>query len=216
MLAHIREIVAAVPDLPVNADFENAYADAPEGVARHVRLCAETGVAGLSVEDATGRAGDPLYPEALAVERVIAAREALAGTGVVLTARAEGLLVGDPGGLDAVCRRVAAFAEAGADVLYAPALRRPEEMRAVIEAAGGAPVNILVFDDLGLVVDDIAALGGRRISVGAALARTAWAGFIRAVDAIAAAGDFSVFAGNAVTRPIEPFFRTDLAERTRP
>lgn len=215
MLAHIRDIVQAVPELPVNADFENAYADDPEGVARHVRACAETGVAGLSVEDATGRQSDPLYPESLALERVIAAREALRGTDVVLTARAEGMLVGDAGGLDAVCRRIEAFAKAGADVVYAPFLRSAAEMATVIAAAGGTPVNILVHADLGLSVAEIGGLGARRISVGAALARAAWAGFVNAVDIIAQQGSFAGFAGNAAANPVGKLLSADFDERSR-
>jgi 2-methylisocitrate lyase-like PEP mutase family enzyme len=215
MLEHIRDLVEAVPDLPVNADFENGYADDPEAVMRNVRACAETGVAGLSIEDATGRAGEALYPETLALERVIAAREALAGTGVVFTARAEGMLVGDPGGLDAVCRRIEAFARAGADVLYAPFLRSPAEMSQVIAAAGGKPVNILVHADLGLSVADIAALGARRISVGSALANAAWAGFVQAVEQIAGAGSFAGFAGNRAANPVGKVLRADFLERSR-
>lgn len=213
MLAHIQAIVEAVPDLPVNADFENAYADAPEDVARHVKICAKTGVAGLSLEDATGREADPLYPETHALERVIAAREALSGSGVLLTARAEGLLVGDAGGLDAACRRIGAFAKAGADVLYAPGVRTLSEMKAVIAAADGKPVNILVYGDFGLSVHDIAQTGARRISVGAALARSAWAGFITAVDKITTEGSFEGFASNAKTNGMEPLFRADYAQR---
>jgi 2-methylisocitrate lyase-like PEP mutase family enzyme len=214
MLGYIREIVAAVPDLPVNADFENAYADAPEHVARNVRLCADTGVAGLSVEDATGRADDPLYPEGLALERVIAAREALAGTGVVLTARAEGLLHGDPGGLDSVCRRIEAFARAGADCVFAPGIRDASSIRAVVQAAGGVPVNFLMAGSWGLTVADAARLGARRISIGAALARVAWSGFIEATRQIVEEGRFDRFAGNSVSAPLNPFFTQDLKDRT--
>jgi 2-methylisocitrate lyase-like PEP mutase family enzyme len=212
MLEHLAELVATVPDIPVNADFENGYADDPEGVARNVLACAETGVAGLSIEDATGRADQPLYGFAQAVERIIAAREALDGIAnpPLLTARAEGMLVGDAGGLDDVCRRIEAFAAAGADVLYAPTLRTESQMRAVIAAAGGRPVNILIFGDLGFSVADVARIGGRRISTGAALARAAWAGFMNAASLIAEKGEFSGFAGNGVTQSLNPFFRADL------
>lgn len=213
MLGYIRQIVEAVPDLPVNADFENAYADAPEGVARHVRLCAETDVAGLSVEDATGRPADPLYPEALALERVIAAREALAGSGVVLTARAEGLLHGDPGELDAVCRRIEAFAKAGADCVFAPGIRDEAGIRAVVSAAGGVPVNMVMAGAWGLTVQEAGRLGIRRISTGAALARAAWSGFIAATRLIAEEGRFDGFAGNATSAALNPFFTQDLKER---
>lgn len=217
MLAHIAEIVAAVPDLPVNADFENGYADDPEDVARHVKRCVETGVAGLSIEDATGRASDPLYEFGLAVERIVAAREAIGETrtGVLLTARAEGMLVGDKAGLDDVCRRIEAFAAAGADVLYAPVLRTEAEMRAVISAAGGKPVNIINFADLGHTVESLAAIGARRISIGAALARAAWSGFIEATRLIAQEGRFSGFSGNSNTASLNPFFTRDLMERGR-
>jgi 2-methylisocitrate lyase-like PEP mutase family enzyme len=215
MLAHIAELVAAVPDIPVNADFENGYADAPDGVATNVKLCVATGVAGLSIEDATGRAADPLYDFGLAVERVIAAREAIdeTRTGVLLTARAEGMLVGDTRGLDDVCRRIEAFAAAGADVLYAPALRTEDQMRAVITAAGGRPVNILNFADLGHTVPSLAVVGARRISIGAALARAAWAGFIEAARLISEDGSFAGFAKNGVTAPLNPFFTNDLKQR---
>jgi 2-methylisocitrate lyase-like PEP mutase family enzyme len=215
MLAHLAELVSAVPDVPVNADFENGYADDPDGVALNVLACAETGVAGLSIEDATGRVDEPLYGFAQAVERIIAAREALDGMAdpPLLTARAEGLLTGDTGGLDDVCRRIEAFAAAGADVLYAPALRRPDQIKAVIAAAGGRPVNILIFGDLGLSVADVAGLGGRRISTGAALARAAWAGFMNAAGLIREKGEFGGFSGNGVTQGLNPFFRADLKER---
>ncbi len=217
MLEHIGEMVRAVPDLPVNADFENGYADDPEGVARNVLACAATGVAGLSVEDATGRPGQPLYEFGHAVERIIAAREALdrVASPVLLTARAEGMLVGDKGGLDDVCRRIEAFAAAGADALYAPTLRTTAEMKTVVSAAGGKPVNILMFGDLGMSVADVAATGARRISTGAAMARAAWAGFINTADAIMARGDFSGFAANGVTAPLNPFFHEDLKQRGR-
>ena len=215
MLAHLAELVDAVPDLPVNADFENGYADDPEGVGRNVLACAGTGVAGLSIEDATGRADAPLYGFGQAVERIIAAREALDGLDnpPLLTARAEGMLVGDAGGLDDVCRRIEAFAAAGADVLYAPSLRTAEQMKAVIAAAGGKPVNILIFGDLGFSVADVEGLGGRRISTGAALARAAWAGFMNAAGLIADKGEFGGFSGNGVTQSLNPFFRGDLKER---
>jgi 2-methylisocitrate lyase-like PEP mutase family enzyme len=215
MLAHIAELVAAVPDIPVNADFENGYADDPDGVAANVTRCVATGVAGLSIEDATGRVADPLYGFGLAVERVIAAREAIdeTGTGVLLTARAEGMLVGDAKGLDDVCRRIEAFAAAGADVLYAPVLRTETEMRAVIAAAGGKPVNILNFADLGHTVPGLASVGARRISTGAALARAAWAGFIEATRLISEEGSFAGFAKNSLTAPLNPYFTADLKER---
>ncbi len=216
MLAHIAEMVKAVPDLPVNADFENGYADTPDGVAANVKLCVATGVAGLSIEDATGREDDPLYPFEVAVDRVRAARKAIdeTGSGVVLTARAEAFLTGHPDPLPEVVRRLAAFADAGADVLYAPWVRTPEQIAAVVAAAQGKPVNVVVFADFGLTVADFDALGVRRLSTGGASARSAWAGFIESTRLIREEGRFSGFAGNSVTAPIEPFFRDDLKARS--
>lgn len=216
MLAHIAEMVKAVPDLPVNADFENGYADTPDGVAANVKLCVATGVAGLSIEDATGREDDLLYPFELAVDRVRAARKAIdeTGSGVVLTARAEAFLTGHPDPLPEVVRRLAAFADAGADVLYAPWVRTPEQIAAVVAAAQGKPVNVVVFADFGLTVADFDALGVRRLSTGGASARSAWAGFIESTRLIREEGRFSGFAGNSVTAPIEPFFRDDLKARS--
>lgn len=216
MLAHIAEMVKAVPDLPVNADFENGYADTPDGVAANVKLCVATGVAGLSIEDATGGEADPLYPFELAVERIRAARKAIdeTGSGVVLTARAEAFLTGHPDPLPEVVRRLGAFADAGADVLYAPWVRTPEQIAAVVAAARGKPVNVVVFADFGLTVADFDALGVRRLSTGGASARSAWAGFIESTRLIREEGRFSGFAGNSVTAPIEPFFRDDLKARS--
>ncbi|MDP3408510.1 isocitrate lyase/phosphoenolpyruvate mutase family protein [Bosea sp. (in: a-proteobacteria)] len=216
MLAHLAELVAAVPDLPVNADFENGYADMPDDVAANVKLCVATGVAGLSIEDATGRQDEPLYPFDLAVERIRAARKAIdeTGSGVMLTARAEAFLTGHPDPLPEVTRRIAAFAEAGADVLYAPWVRTPEEISAIVAAAAGRPVNVVVFADFGLRVSDFAALGVRRLSTGGASARSAWAGFIESTRLIKDEGSFAGFLGNAGTAPLEPFFRDDLKARS--
>jgi 2-methylisocitrate lyase-like PEP mutase family enzyme len=217
MLAHIAQMVQATPDLPVNADFENGYADDPDGMARNVLRCIETGVAGLSIEDATGRADQPLYEFGQALERVIAAREAIdaSGSGVLLTARAEGLLTNAPGGLADVAKRIEAFAAAGADVLFAPGIKIPDDIRAIVSAAKGKPVNMVMFGALGLSVADVAGLGVRRISTGAALARAAWAGFMIAADAIMAEGDFAGFSRNGVTAPLNPFFRDDLKQRSQ-
>jgi 2-methylisocitrate lyase-like PEP mutase family enzyme len=216
MLAHIAEIVAAVPDIPVNADFENGYADEPEDVAANVRACIATGVAGLSIEDATGRAEDTLYPFDLAVERVRAARRAIdeSGSGVLLTARAECFLTGHPDALAESCRRIAAYADAGADVLYAPGPKTTHDIAAIVAAAAGKPVNVLVHGSYGLTVADVAATGARRISIGAALARTAWSAFIEAAELIRGEGRFDGFAGNAKSAPLNPFFRADLAGRS--
>jgi len=216
MLAHLADIVKAVPDLPVNADFENGYADTPDGVAANVKLCVATGVAGLSIEDATGRADEPLYPFELAVERIKAARKAIdeTGSGVVLTARAECFLTGHSEPLKESVRRIEAYAAAGADVLYAPGPKTPADIGAIVAAAGGKPVNTLIYGDFGLSVADIAATGTRRISIGGALARAAWAAFIEATRLIAEEGSFKGFAGNGVSAPLNPFFTKDLAERS--
>lgn len=216
MLAHIAEMVKAVPDLPVNADFENGYADTPDGVAANVKLCVATGVAGLSIEDATGREDDPLYPFELAVDRVRAARKAIdeTGSGVVLTARAECFLTGHPDALAESVRRLEAYREAGADVLYAPGVRSAEQIAAIVTAAGGKPVNVVVFADFGLTVADFEALGVRRLSTGAASARSAWAGFVESTRLIVEGGSFAGFAGNAPSRRLDPFFREDLKARS--
>jgi 2-methylisocitrate lyase-like PEP mutase family enzyme len=216
MLAHLAELVKAVPDLPINADFENGYADTPDGVAANVKLCIATGVAGLSIEDATGRSDEPLYPFELAVERIKAARRAVdeTGTGVVLTARAECFLTGHPDALNESVRRIKAYAEAGADVLYAPGPKTTADINAIVAAAGGKPVNTLVYNDVGLSVADIAATGTRRISIGAALARAAWAAFIEATRLIKDEGSFKGFAGNGASAPLNPFFRDDLKARS--
>ncbi len=216
MLAHIAEMVQAVPDLPINADFENGYADTPDGVAANVKLCVATGVAGLSIEDATGRTDDPLYPFDLAVERIRAARKAIdeTGSGVVLTARAEAFLTGHPDPLPEVTRRIEAFVAAGADVLYAPWVRTPDEISAIVKAAAGKPVNVVVYADFGLRVADFAALGVRRLSTGGASARSAWAGFIESTRLIAEEGSFAGFASNGISKPLEPFFTEDLKARS--
>jgi 2-methylisocitrate lyase-like PEP mutase family enzyme len=216
MLAHLAELVKAVPDLPINADFENGYADTPDGVAANVKLCIATGVAGLSIEDATGRSDEPLYPFELAVERIKAARRAVdeTGTGVVLTARAECFLTGHPDALNESVRRIEAYAEAGADVLYAPGPKTIADISAIVAAAGGKPVNTLVYGDVGLSVSDIAATGTRRISIGGALARAAWAAFIEAARLIVQEGSFKGFAGNGASSPLNPFFTEDLKARS--
>jgi 2-methylisocitrate lyase-like PEP mutase family enzyme len=194
VLAHLTALAAAV-DIPVNADFEHAFADDPEGVAANVALAVGTGVAGLSVEDSTGSAETPLYEFTLAVERIAAARSAIdaAGGGVVLTARSEGFISGRPD-LAETIRRLTAFAEAGADCLYAPGLRNEADISEVVKAVAPKPVNVL---SPGAPVATLAALGVRRISVGGALARTAWGEFLRAAKEIAEAGTFGAFARGA-------------------
>jgi 2-methylisocitrate lyase-like PEP mutase family enzyme len=215
MLAHIAEIVAAT-DLPVNADFESGYAHEPEGVAANVRLCVETGVSGLSIEDSTGDRAKPLYDLALGVDRIRAAREAIdaTGTGVLLTGRAECYLVGHADPLKASIRRLEAYAQAGADVLYAPGPRTRQEIAAIVGSVAPKPVNILISAPSELTVADLAGMGVRRISVGSALARAAWGGFMRAAEEIAGRGSFDGFAGNRPFADINNFFRDDLKGRS--
>ena len=212
MALHHCTAVATALDIPLNADFEGGFASQPEEVAENVALCCATGVAGLSIEDSTGGATEPLYPMDLAVERVRAARQAInrAGPGVVFTARCEGLLVGVTD-LDAVIRRLRAYAEAGADCLYAPGLRTREQIAAVVRAVSPKPVNVLVGWPSDLTVEAIAALGARRISVGGALARSAWGGFIRAAKEIAASGTFGAFADAAPGVDLNGLFRPGLS-----
>jgi 2-methylisocitrate lyase-like PEP mutase family enzyme len=192
-LEHLRQIANAAA-VPVNADFEHGFARDPDGVAVNVQLAAATGIAGLSVEDSTGDPGEPLFPFDLAVERVRAARQAIdeSGTGVLLTGRSEGFVAGRPD-LDETIRRLQAYAEAGADCLYAPGIGMPEEVSAVVEAVAPKPVNMLANTPFATVAE-AAALGVRRISVGGTLARTAWAGFLTAAEEIAAEGTFTRFA----------------------
>jgi 2-methylisocitrate lyase-like PEP mutase family enzyme len=198
----------------VNADFEGGYADAPEGVAESVRLCVETGVAGLSIEDSTGDKDKPLYDLDLAVARMKAARAAIdkAGGDVLLTGRAECFLVGRPD-LDETVRRLKAYSAAGADCLYAPGIRTPELIAAVVKAAAPKPVNVLMPGALGLTVADLEALGVRRISVGGTLARVAWGAFIRAAKAIASDGRFDAFKDAVPHAEINGFFRDDMKTR---
>jgi 2-methylisocitrate lyase-like PEP mutase family enzyme len=214
MLAHIAEIVSSV-DLPVNADFESGYAHLPEGVAESVRLCLETGVAGLSIEDATGDPANPLYELPLAADRIRAAHAAIGESraDVLLTARAECFLTGHPDPLREAIRRLQAYAEAGAGVLFAPGLRTREDIRDLVSALRPKPVNVLMSVNAGLKVADLAELGVRRISVGASLARAAWTGFLRAARAISAEGSFSGFDGTVPYAELNAFFRDDRARR---
>ena len=206
-LAHIAEIVRAT-DLPVNADFESGYAREPDGVAQSCRLCAATGVAGLSIEDHGATPDEVIYPLDLAVDRIRAAAEALKGTGVLLTARCEAHLFGLPDAQATVLKRLVAYAEAGADVLYAPGLRTPEQIREVVAAVAPKPVNVIISAPIGLTVDDAAALGVRRISVGSALARAAWGGFLKAAREIASEGTFHALAEAEPFGALNSFFRT--------
>ena len=193
-LEHIAAIVRAT-DLPVNADFQSGYGDKPESVAESVRLCVETGVAGLSVEDRRGDREKTLYELPLAIERVKAARAAIGNSGVLLTARAECFLVGHPDPLPEAIKRLQAYAEAGADVLYAPGPTERTQIEAIVKAASPKPVNVLMHASVGLRVADLAAMGARRISVGSSLARAAWTGFIHAAKLIAEEGSFAGFEG---------------------
>jgi 2-methylisocitrate lyase-like PEP mutase family enzyme len=194
VLGHVADIVAAV-DVPVNADFESGYARDPEGVAVSVKLCVETGVAGLSIEDATGDRAKPLYDLPMAIERLEAARAAIdrSSTGVLLTARTECFLVGHPEPLKESLRRVQAFAKARPDVLFVPGIQGREDIEALVAAAAPIPVNVLMSRNTGITVADLAAMGVRRISVGSALARAAWTAFMRAAQSIAQDGSFAAF-----------------------
>ena len=189
-LAHVRAISEAV-DIPVNADFEGGFATEPEGVAANIGRATHTGIAGISIEDSTGDSSNPLFDFALAVARVRAARKAIddSGTGVLLTGRSEGFIVGRPD-LSETIRRLTAYAEAGADCLYAPGIRSKAEIAAVLAAVAPKPVNVLVGSDF-TTVADLAKAGVRRISVGGALARAAWTGFLEAAREIAGQGTFS-------------------------
>ncbi len=212
MLAHLTEIVAAT-DVPVNADFEGGYADAPEGVAESVRLCIDTGVAGLSIEDSTSDPATPLYDFDLALARVRAARAAIDQSGVVFTARSEGFIRGRPD-LDETIRRLKAFADAGADCLYAPGIKTREEIAAVVKAVAPKPVNFLMAAATSLSVSDLAGLGVRRISLGATLARVAWTAVNRAARAIAEDGRFDLLAGTMANAELNRFFRDDMGKRS--
>ena len=216
VLAHCREIAQAT-DVPVNADFENGYADDPDQVAENVRLCVATGVAGLSIEDFTGNDADPLYDFDLAVKRVRAARDAIdkAGGEVVFTARTEGFIKNRPN-LDETIRRLKAFADAGADCLYSPGIKTREQITATIKAVAPKPINFLNSGAFGYTVNDLAALGVRRISVGGTLARVAMHAFIQAARQIAQDGKFDSFAGVMPNAELNKFFHDDLPRRPKP
>ena len=195
-LNHFQTMAAAV-ELPLNADFEGGFAEDPDRVGANVEIAITTGIAGISIEDSTRNADNPLYQFELALARIRAARMAIdhSGTGVVLTARTEGFLVGRPD-IDETIRRLAAFAEAGADCLYAPGIRKREDIAAIVNAVAPKPVNVLVGSNF-TTVQELADLGVRRISVGGALARTAWSGFLASAQEIANEGTFKGLA-NAV------------------
>jgi len=208
MLAHISEVVEATL-LPVNADFQTGYADEPEGVATNVALCIATGVAGLSIEDASGDNAAPLYEFTLAVERIKAARAAIDASGIpiVLTARCEAWLVGHPDPARVAIERLVAFADAGADCLYAPGVRQPDEIETIVKAVSPKPVNVLVSRfNSDLTVSRLADLGVRRVSVGSALACVAWGAFMRAARNIAETGAFDAFADAAPFNELNDLF----------
>jgi 2-methylisocitrate lyase-like PEP mutase family enzyme len=214
VLAHLKDICAAT-DIPVNADFEGGYADDPAGVAKNVARCCETGVAGLSIEDSTGNKDRPLYDIDYAVERMKAARAAIdkAAPDVLLTGRAEGFISGVPD-LDQMIARLKAYAAAGADCLYAPGIRTREQIEAVVKAVAPKPVNFLNGAAFGHTVSDLAGMGVRRISVGGALARSAWGGFIRTARLIAEQGSFEGFKDAASGADLNDFFTKDKAARS--
>jgi 2-methylisocitrate lyase-like PEP mutase family enzyme len=209
VLAHFRELAAAT-DVPLNADFENGFADDPATVAENVTRCIATGVAGLSIEDSTNSASTPLYEFDLALARVKAARAAIdkAGGDVVFTARTEGFIRGRPD-IEETIRRLKAFADAGADCLYSPGIKTREHIEATVKAVAPKPVNFLNSGALGFTVSDIAAMGVRRISVGGSLARVAMHAFIRTATEIAKDGKFDSFAGLISNAELNTFFSED-------
>jgi 2-methylisocitrate lyase-like PEP mutase family enzyme len=210
-LAHIAGIADAV-DLPVSADFMSGYGLEPEDVAESVTRCIATGVAGLSIEDSTGDRLSPLFDLPGAVERVKAARQAIdrSGHDVLLTARAECYHVGHPDPLRESIRRLQAYAAAGADVLFAPGPQTPAEIAALVDAVAPKPLNVLVVRDIGLRVEELAALGVRRISVGGALALAAWTGFMRAAQTLKSDGSFAGLASLVPYAEINGLFDATL------
>ena len=213
MLAHLREL-SAVTDIPVNADFEGGFAHDPDKVAKNVARCIETGVAGLSIEDSTGDKTNPLYNLDTAVARIRAARAAIdrAGGDVVFTGRAECFLVGRPD-LGETIKRLKAYADAGADCLYAPGIRTREQIEAVVKAVAPKPVNLLMPANLGFTVADVTAMGVRRISVGGTLARVGWGAVIHSAKQMLNEGKFGDFATAAPHPDLMAFFRDDMKKR---
>lgn len=204
-LAHLSAVSDAV-GIPVNADFEGGFAVAPERVAENVGAATTTNVAGLSIEDSTGNTDAPLFDFELAVERVRAARRAIdeSKTGILLTGRSEGFIVGRPDIRETI-RRLEAYAEAGADCLYAPGIRSTEDISAIVQAVAPKAVNVLVGSDF-TTVAALASLGVRRISVGGALARTAWTGFVAAARELAQHGTFGGLSGAIPFDDVNAFF----------
>ena len=216
MLHHLRDIAKAA-DVPVSADFGNCFADAAKALGTNVRAAIETGIAGLSIEDSTGDENKPLYEFAHAVDRVKAARAAVehSATGVILTARAENFLVGKPDLNDAIAR-ISAYASAGADCLYVPGLRTREQIVAVVKAVAPKPVNVLMGSASDLTVQDLAAMGVRRISTGSGLARAAWRSFVRAATQIQQGGRFDGLKDLAPHGELNKFFHDDFVRRSKP
>jgi 2-methylisocitrate lyase-like PEP mutase family enzyme len=208
VIDHLTEMVEAT-DLPINADFESGFAPDAAGVAESVRLAAESGVAGLSIEDSTGDPAQPLYELNTAVDRIRAARKAIdkAGGDTLLVGRAECFLQGRPD-IDHTIHRLKAYANAGADCLYAPGIRTPDHIKAVVAGVAPKPVNLLMGWPGDLTLQQIASFGVRRVSVGGALARSAWGGFIRAAKLIIEQGRFDGFTDAASGKDLDAFFRT--------
>jgi 2-methylisocitrate lyase-like PEP mutase family enzyme len=206
VLDHLTDMVEAT-NLPINADFESGFAPDAAGVAESVRLAVETGVAGLSIEDSTGDASRPIYEVHTAVARIRAARKAIdkAGGDTLLVGRAECFLHGQPD-IGQAIHRLKAYADAGADCLYAPGIRTPEHIGAVVAGVAPKPVNLLMAWPGDLTMPEIAALGVRRVSVGGALARSAWGGFMRAAKLIIEEGKFDGFADAASGQELDGFF----------
>ncbi len=213
-VAHLQEMVAAT-DVPVNADFESGFGVDAAAVEVSVQLAVEAGVAGLSIEDSTGDSARPLFAIDEAVARIRAARRAIdrCGGDTLLVGRAECFLVGWPD-LDETIARLKAYADAGADCLYAPGIHSPEQIAAVVAAVAPKPVNLLVGAASKMTVAEFAALGVRRISVGGAMARAAWGGFLRAAKMLADEGKFSGFENAASGKQLNAFFSRDLAMRS--
>lgn len=207
VLAHCREIVEAT-DLPINADFEDGHASDIDGLTKNVRRCIDTGVAGLSIEDATGDPAQPLYAFAEAIARMRAARAAIDASGqdVLLVGRAECFLVGHPDALNESVRRLRAYADAGADCLFAPGASETGQITVIVDAVTPKPVNVLVGRPTPYTLADLARLGVRRVSVGGALAGAAWGGFLNAARELAV-GSFGGFAGNATHDQIDALMR---------
>lgn len=212
-LVHLTEMVAAT-DLPINADFESGFAADASGVEQSVRLAVETGVAGLSIEDSTGDPARPLFSVEVAAERLRAARRAIdqAGGDVLLVGRAECFFVGRPD-LDETIARLRAYADAGADCLYAPGIRTREQITAVVAAVAPKPFNLLVGGTSDWTMSEIAALGVRRVSVGGGLARAAWGGLQRAASLLASTGSFDGFSGATSGQALNALFSADGPER---